>query len=89
LRLTTAKYFTPGRQVIHEVGVAPNIRIGLTQQQEFDLLESRREPDGGVTRKVSSENDPQLARASDILRGTLIFSERHPARKKTGAGKGS
>jgi carboxyl-terminal processing protease len=89
LRLTTAKYFTPGRQVIHEVGVAPNIRIGLTQQQEFDLLESRREPEGGFGRKVSSENDPQLARASDILRGTLIFSQRHPVRKKTTAGKGS
>ena len=37
LRLTTAKYFTPGRQVIHEIGVTPNIRVGLTQQQEFDL----------------------------------------------------
>ncbi len=48
LRLTTAKYFTPGRQVIHEVGVTPNIRIGLTQQQEFDLLESRRDPEGGA-----------------------------------------
>jgi carboxyl-terminal processing protease len=89
LRLTTAKYFTPGRQVIHEVGVTPNIRIGLTQQQEFDLLESRRDPEGGSARQVSVDGDPQLGRAADILRGTLIFAERHPTRKKVSAGKGS
>jgi C-terminal processing protease CtpA/Prc len=89
LRLTTAKYFTPGRQVIHQVGVTPNIRIGLTQQQEFDLLESRREPDSGSVRKISTEGDPQLARAVDILRGTVIFAERHQTPKKTPAGKTS
>ena len=89
LRLTTAKYFTPGRQVIHEVGVTPNIRIGLTQQQEFDLLDSRRDPEGGGARRASVDGDPQLARAADILRGTLIFAERHPVRKKSPAGKGS
>ena len=89
LRLTTAKYFTPGRQVIHEVGVTPNIRIALTQPQEFDLLESRRDPEGGGPRQVSFDGDPQLARAADILRGTLIFAERHPVRKKSAAGKGS
>ena len=69
LRLTTAKYFTPGRQVIHQIGVTPNIRIALTQQQEFDLLESRREPEGALPRQVSTNGDPQLARAVDILRG--------------------
>jgi carboxyl-terminal processing protease len=89
LRLTTAKYFTPGRQVIHQIGVTPNIRIALTQQQEFDLLESRREPEGGVPRQVSTNGDPQLARAVDILRGTLIYADRHPSKKKTPAGKSS
>ena len=89
LRLTTAKYFTPGRQVIHQVGVTPNIRVGLTQQQEFDLLESRRDPESGGMRQVSTDGDPQLARAVDILRGTLIFAERHQTKKKNPAGKGS
>jgi len=89
LRLTTAKYFTPGRKVIHQVGVTPNIRIGLTQQQEFDLLESRRDPESGGSKRVSTEGDPQLARAADILRGTLIFADRHQPRKKNPAGKGS
>jgi carboxyl-terminal processing protease len=89
LRLTTAKYFTPGRQVIHQVGVTPNIRVGLTQQQEFDLLESRREPEGGGMRRVSTDGDPQLARAVDILRGALIYTDRNPVKKKNPAGKGS
>jgi carboxyl-terminal processing protease len=89
LRLTTAKYFTPGRQVIHQVGVTPNIRVGLTQQQEFDLLESRRDPENGAPRQVSTDGDPQLARAIDILRGSLIFAERHQTKKKSPAGKGS
>jgi carboxyl-terminal processing protease len=89
LRLTTAKYFTPGRQVIHQVGVTPNIRVGLTQQQEFDLLESRREPEGGGPRRISMDGDPQLARAVDILRGTLIYADRNPGKKKNPAGKGS
>jgi carboxyl-terminal processing protease len=89
LRLTTAKYFTPGRQVIHQVGVTPNIRVGLTQQQEFDLLESRRDPENVGTRPVSTDNDPQLARAVDILRGSLIFSERNQTKRRNPTGKGS
>ena len=89
LRLTTAKYFTPGRQVIHQVGVTPNIRVGLTQQQEFDLLESRREPEGGGMKRVSTDGDPQLSRAVDILRGALIYADRNQAKKKNPAGKGS
>lgn len=86
LRLTTQKYYTPGRQVIHEVGVSPNIRATLTQQQEFSLLESRRNNEG---RLGSPSEDPQLARALDILRGTLIFTERRQPPKGRPAGRGS
>ncbi len=74
-RLTTAKYYTPSRQVIHEVGVAPNIRSTLTQKQEFDLLESRRGAQFGGA-PISTEDDPQLSRAVDVLQGALIFAER-------------
>ena len=41
------------------------------------------------TRQVSTDSDPQLARAVDILRGSLIFSERNQTRRKNPAGKGS
>src|SRR5438067_713141 len=34
LRFTTAKYYTPSKQVINANGVAPNIRVPLTAEQE-------------------------------------------------------
>lgn len=83
-RLTTAKYYTPSRQVIHEVGVSPNIRATLTQRQEFELLESRRENQGG-SGVVSTEDDPQLARAVDVLQGALIFAERQKHKPTKGS----
>ncbi len=86
LRLTTQKYYTPSRQVIHEVGVSPNIRATLNQQQEFGLLEARRSSEG---RLPAEAEDPQLSRALDILRGTLIFSERRQSPKAQPAGRGS
>lgn len=86
LRLTTQKYYTPSRQVIHEVGVSPNIRATLSHQQEFSLLEARRSSAG---RLPAEAEDPQLSRALDILRGTLIFSERRQPPKAQPAGRGS
>lgn len=86
LRLTTQKYYTPSRQVIHEVGVAPTVRSTLTPQQEFTLLESRRENE---PKPVTPADDPQLARAVDILRGTLIFTERQQPQKARPANRGS
>src|ERR1700738_2425430 len=74
LRLTTAKYYTPGRQVIHQNGVAPNIRASLTSDQEKALLLRRKE---GVLsaedqKLVSTQRDPQLDRAVDALKGAMI-----------------
>jgi carboxyl-terminal processing protease len=88
LRLTTAKYFTPGRQVIHQL-VYPQYSRRPYAAAEFDLLESRREPEGDGMRRVSIDGDPQLARAVDILRGALIYADRNPVKKKNPAGKGS
>jgi carboxyl-terminal processing protease len=86
LRLTTQKYYTPGRQVIHEVGVAPTIRATMSQQQEFQLLEARR---NAVGSEVSADEDPQLARALDVLRGALIYTERRQPPKAKPAGRGT
>ena len=38
LRLTTAKYYTPSKQVIHEKGITPNIKASLSPDQERALL---------------------------------------------------
>ena len=89
MRMTTARYFTPSRQVIHEVGVSPNVRALLTRQQEFELLESRRDHGFGKSGVVSTEGDPQLSRAVDVLQGTLIFVQRQQPPKAEPAGKSS
>ena len=75
LRLTTARYFTPGKQVIHEKGVAPNIRVSLTGDQEKLLLLKRREEYLGEAEKKDLVNfhDPQLDRAVDALKSVMIF----------------
>ncbi len=86
LRLTTAKYFTPGGQVIHQVGVSPTIRSILTPEQEYVLWKSRRD-EAGKDRGLSLDKDTQLTRARDLLRGEIIFSERQ--QKEKPAGKGS
>ncbi len=85
LRLTTAKYYTPSHNLIHEHGVTPNIRAALTLDQESDLLRSRREQTSAGTKVLSLSRDPQLARAVDALRGSIIFAER----QQGGTGKGS
>src|SRR5690348_4059980 len=41
LRFTTAKYYTPSKQVIHGNGVAPNIRVPMTDQQEIGRASCR------------------------------------------------
>src|SRR5246500_651456 len=41
LRFTTAKYYTPSKQVIHGNGVAPNIRVPMSVEQERQLFVAR------------------------------------------------
>src|SRR5215469_10086035 len=77
LRLTTAKYYTPSRQVIHQNGVSPNIKASLTMDQEKALLLRRRE---GVLspedqKFVSSQRDSQLDRAVDAVRSVMIYTQ--------------
>jgi carboxyl-terminal processing protease len=75
-RLTTAKYFTPGRKLIHEHGVSPHIKATLTDKEEANLLRSR-----GEREDPSKPNaliwDPQLERAVDALQGSLLHSKRN------------
>jgi len=73
-RLTTAKYFTPGRKLIHEHGVSPHIRATLTDKEETDLLRSRRERED-PSKPGSLIWDPQLERAVDALQGSLLHAK--------------
>ena len=73
-RLTTAKYFTPGRKLIHEHGVAPHIRATLSQKEEVDLLRYRRERED-PSKPGAVIWDPQLERAVDALQGSLLHAK--------------
>ena len=77
LRLTTAKYYTPGKQVINEKGVTPNIKASLTSDQERALLLRRRDaplsPD--EQKFVSEQKDTQFDRAVDVLKSVMIYNQ--------------
>jgi carboxyl-terminal processing protease len=76
LRFTTAKYYTPGKQVIHGNGVTPNIAVPMTAEQEYALFLSRNSDTkiGDEKTQVRSR-DPQMLRAIDALKGVMTYAQ--------------
>ena len=77
LRFTTAKYYTPGKQVIHGNGVTPNIRVPMTAEQERILFVQRStenlKPED--EKNLIKTKDPQMLRAIDALKGVMIYAQ--------------
>lgn len=80
LRLTTAKYYTPSHKVIHEKGITPDITVPMTEEEERDIF-LKRTP-GGLDaledkdrERVRNARDPQLDRATDLLKGISLFTK--------------
>src|SRR6266403_477189 len=77
VRFTTAKYYTPSRQVIQGNGVTPNIRVGMTAEQERALYGLRKagnvKPDDETN--IIKTKDPQMLRAIDALKGVMIYAQ--------------
>ena len=86
VRLTTAKYFTPSKQVIHQHGVTPTIRATLTLDQERALMARRNNtdpvPGEDGRRDYGDTSDPQLERALDALKGVMIYKQQIASRKE-------
>ena len=76
VRLTTAKYYTPSKQVIHEKGIAPAIRATMTPEQENLLILQRRETglDEAEQKQLAGFRDTQLERAADALKGVVLYA---------------
>ena len=74
LKLTTARYFTPGRLPIHGNGIPPDIEIPLTPAQRI-LLSSQLNSHPGELRPLvpNPVRDTALERALEVLRGLRIF----------------
>lgn len=77
MRLTTAKYYTPGHRTIHEKGVEPNIVSALTTDEEQKIAKWRASHGTGEAAALELANlgDRQLERAVDALKGVLVFGE--------------
>ena len=77
VRFTTAKYYMPSRQVIQGNGVTPNIRVGMTAEQERALYALRNtgnvKPDDEIS--IIKTKDPQMLRAIDALKGVMIYAQ--------------
>ncbi|MFN2474933.1 MAG: S41 family peptidase [Chthoniobacterales bacterium] len=77
LRFTTAKYYTPSKQVINANGVAPNIRAPMTAEGERALFAARSvenlKPE--EEKELIKTKDPQLLRAIDALKGVMIYAQ--------------
>jgi carboxyl-terminal processing protease len=85
LRFTTAKYYTPSKKVIHGNGVAPNIRVSMTADQERQLFtirsnENVRPEDDKLVIKAK---DPQTLRAIDALKGVMIYAQQNGSKLET------
>jgi carboxyl-terminal processing protease len=92
IRLTTAKYYTPGRKVIHEKGVSPDILVPVSEEDQRALIIQRaRETWGdiGLDEELEKEakkldpakpiRDVQLDRAVDLLKGIKVYHTRSKA----------
>ncbi|MDB6026716.1 MAG: Carboxy-terminal-processing protease [Verrucomicrobiales bacterium] len=92
LRLTTAKYYTPSHKVIHEHGITPDILVPMSDEDERDIS-FKRSPGGLETLdekerdRIKSIHDVQLERASDVLKGVLLYSQRNGVKPEKVASK--
>src|SRR5881398_496746 len=77
VRFTTAKYYTPGKQVIQGNGVTPNIRVAMTADQERALFALRNagnmKPEDET--KIIKTKDAQMLRAIDALKGVMTYAQ--------------
>ena len=76
LRFTSAKYYTPSGESIHEKGVSPDITI---ERQEFVVEEEEAEDvfekikDKTTKKEFDYTKDYQLLRAVDLIKGLLVL----------------
>jgi carboxyl-terminal processing protease len=79
VRFTTAKYYTPSKQVIQGNGVTPNIRVPMTAEQErarFTLRNAENvKPD--EEKNIIKTKDPQMLRAIDALKGVMTYAQQN------------
>ncbi len=82
LRLTTARYFTPSGVSIHEKGIAPQVEVVMTPEEDSRLRLQHLRPDVVDPKEFKERfgftpiEDRQLQAARDVLRGILLLEQR-------------
>jgi carboxyl-terminal processing protease len=81
LRLTTARYYTPSKKTIHEIGITPDIEVPITDAEErrIVLAQARRSLSPDERADVAKMEDRQLERAVNSLRSIRIYQDRQAA----------
>ena len=81
MRLTTGKYYTPSRRVIHEKGIMPDIAVPVTPGAEALLaLRLNTEPGEILAKDGRGVKDIQLERALELLKGVDLFLKNRNSR---------
>jgi len=91
MRLTTAAYFTPSGRSIQQTGIAPDIIVEQAKIETEDVQQGLRERDlrnardneglegeegADASEETSAQQDYQLARALDLLKGIATYNVR-------------
>jgi carboxyl-terminal processing protease len=79
VKLTTAKYYTPGERVIHEKGIEPDIAVEMNPEHLYLIRLRQAQENGNGGEQPADEpelRDLQLEKAVGVLQGVLIFKEK-------------
>jgi carboxyl-terminal processing protease len=83
LRLTTARYFTPGRAVIHGKGVQPDITVAVPMNLRSRFSYQLNQHPGEIMPLMPQPiRDTALARAVELLQGMRILRKAETESKK-------
>jgi len=86
LRLTTARYYTPGGATIHERGILPHVEVVMKPEEDTKLARQRSRSDITDPKEFKDRfgfepvTDRQLETAIAMLQGVRMVSERQVAR---------
>ena len=86
LRLTTARYYTPGGATIHERGITPHVEVVMTPEEDTKLARQRWRSDITDPKAFQERfgfepvTDRQLDTAVAMLKGVRLFMEQAVAR---------
>jgi carboxyl-terminal processing protease len=92
LRLTTARYYTPGGVSIHEKGIEPQVPVVVSLEEEAKLRLQRLRTDLTDPKEFAARfgfepvEDRPLQTASDVLKGVDLLAVRSRPSKEKAAG---